>query len=73
MSWDDSMHELDEFIIFLNSLHPKIKWTCEIEKDHKINFLDILITRTGEGNQTTVYRKESASDRYIHFSSAQAW
>ena len=64
-----------DFSLFriLNSLHPKIKWTSEVEKDNKISFLDILIIRDGESNDTTVYRKESASDRYIHFSSAQAW
>ena len=75
MNWDDSLslEELEEFIDFLNSLHPKIKWTSEVEKDNKISFLDILIIRNGDSNDTTVYRKESASDRYIHFTSAQAW
>ena len=30
--------------------------------------------RTEEGKcETTVYRKKSASDRYIHFTSSQAW
>ena len=73
MCCEYSLEELQEFIQFLNSLHPKIKWTSEVEKDNKISFLDILIIRNGESNGTTVYRKESASDRYIHFSSAQAW
>ena len=73
MCWEYSLEELQEFVQFLNSLHPKIKWTSEVEKDNKISFLDILIVQNREGNDTTVYRKESASDRYIHFSSAQAW
>ena len=29
MCWDDSLEELEDFIQFLNSLHPKIKWTSE--------------------------------------------
>ena len=62
MCWEYSLEELQEFIQFLNSLHPKIKWTSEVEKDNKISFLDILIIRNGESNDTTVYRKESASD-----------
>ena len=41
MNWDDSLEELEEFIDFLNSLHPKIKWTSEVKKDNKISFLDI--------------------------------
>jgi len=73
MSWDDTLEELEEFILFLNNLHPKIKWTKEIEQDGRINFLDILIIRDGGGNNSTVYRKTSASERYIHYSSAQAW
>ena len=66
MNWEDSLEELEEFITFLNSLHPKIKWTSEIEKDNQISFLGILIIRYGESSETTVYRKESYSDRYIH-------
>ena len=55
MSWDDSLEEFKEFYGFLNSLHPKIKWTSEVEKDNKFSFLDILIIRNGDSNDTTVY------------------
>ena len=55
MSWDDSLEELEEFYGFLNSLHPKIKWTSEVEKDNKFSFLHILIIRNGDSNDTTVY------------------
>ena len=44
-----------------------------MEKEGKIAIFDILITRTEAGYSTTVYRKKSASDRYIHYTSAQAW
>ena len=37
---------------------PEIKWTRK-------RFLDILIICTREDNETTVYRKESASDHYL--------
>jgi len=47
-------------------INGTINWTSEVDKDNKIRCLDILII-------TTVYRKESASNQYIHFSSAQAW
>ena len=50
-----------------------LKWTYEVEKDNKIAIFDILILRTDSGYSTTVYRKPAASDRYIHYTSAQAW
>ena len=55
MCWEFSLEELQEFIQLLNSLHPKIKSTGEVEKDKKISFLDILSVRNGESNDTTVY------------------
>ena len=62
-----------EFFEYLNTLHESIKWTNEVEKDKKIAIFDILILRTNSGYATTVYRKPAASDRYIHYTSAQAW
>ena len=38
-----------------------------------ISFLDVKIIRSHTNIQTTVYRKPSASDRYTHFTTAQAW
>ena len=69
MSWEDLLEELEEFIIFLSSLHPNIKWTSKIEKDDQISFLDILVFCNEESSESTVHRKEPCSDRYIHFSS----
>ena len=62
-----------QFFEYLNTLHENVKWTCETEKDKRLAIFDILIIRTDAGYSTTVYRKSSASDRYIHFTSAQAW
>jgi hypothetical protein len=39
------------------------------EKDGMISFLDTLIIRNREGLKTTVFRKDTASDRYLDFSS----
>ena len=69
----ESKEKFLEFFEFLNTLHPDIKWTNETEEVGKIAIFDILIIRRDKGYSTTVYRKHSASDRYIHYSSAQAW
>jgi hypothetical protein len=62
-----------EFFDYLNTIHPGIKWTKETEIDGKLAIFDILIIREEGGFQTTVYRKSTASDRYIHYTSSQAW
>ena len=73
MNWVDSEEELEEFFAYLNSLYPPIKWTMEKEKDGQFHVFDIRLIRNGSQVETTVYRKPSASDRYLHFTSAQAW
>jgi len=62
-----------EFFQYLNTIHPGIKWTNETEKDGKLAIFDILIMRGENGLQTTVYRRKTASDRYIYYTSSQAW
>ena len=69
----ESKSQFLEFFAYLNTLHPNIKWTHETEEDGKIAIFDIQIIRTEQGYDTTVYRKKSASDRYIHYTSSQVW
>ena len=44
------------FLDYLNSQHPNIKFTCELENNCKLNFLDVVITR-GSSFLTSVFRK----------------
>jgi hypothetical protein len=73
LEWTKSMEELEEFHTFLNDLHPTIKWSKEIAIEGKLPFLDVLVLRSNNQIHTTVYRKQTASDRYLHFTSAQSW
>ena len=73
MNWTESEARLDEFFAYLNSLYPPIKWTMEKEINGKFHVFDIQLIRSGSTIDTTVYRKPSASDRYLHYTSAQAW
>lgn len=45
----------------------------ELEEEGKLPIFDILISRTEIGFDTSVYRKSTHSNRYIHYTSAQAW
>jgi hypothetical protein len=73
LEWLHSDQDFNEFVQFLNGLHPTIQWTFEKEKDGTFNFLNVLIIRNQDSIETSVYRKPSAADRYIHYTSSQAW
>ena len=71
-AWE-SKEIFEEFFKYLNTIHPHIAWTCELEEEGKLPIFDILVIRTENGFETTVYRKSTHSNRYIHYTSAQAW
>lgn len=68
--WPHGPDRLTDFLTFLNSQHPNIKFTMEVERDRKIPFLDVLIQRKDDNSLGyKVYRKPTHTDRYLHASS----
>ena len=60
----------DEVIALLNSFHPNIKFTHEVEIDQQIFFLDVLLKKRENGMvQTSVHRKPTNNSIYIHWQS----
>ena len=52
----------------INSFHPFIKFTHEVEKDNQIAFLDaLLVKRPDKRIETSVYRKSTNNSIYIHW------
>ena len=47
----------DSFFSYLNSQHPSINFTIELEKDDKLPFLDVMIRRHGNSFSNSVFRK----------------
>ena len=45
------------FLEYLNSKNPNIRFTHDLEKDGKLNFLDVTINRIDDQFSTSVYRK----------------
>ncbi|XP_067660246.1 uncharacterized protein [Haliotis asinina] len=54
----------------LNQQHPRVQFTFETETNGQLPFLDVLVTRSPDNKiETSVYRKPTHSDQYIHFDS----
>ena len=53
------------FMHYLNSKHPNIKFTNEIEKDNELSFLDLLISNENNKFKTTIFRKKTFTGLYI--------
>ena len=50
----------------MNSYHPNLKFTYELEKVGKLSFLDILVIRQSHNKfETTVYRKNPNIDGHL--------
>ena len=66
--------EKDNFLQHLNSIDDNIHFTCEeADEDGSIAFLDMLITPDEEGTlNTSVYRKATHTDQYLHWDSHHA-
>ena len=65
----NDLETANEFLTFLNGLHPNIKFTIEEEVMGRLPFLDILLKREESCMTTTVYRKSTHSGVYAHFTS----
>ncbi|XP_045535026.1 uncharacterized protein LOC123721196 [Papilio machaon] len=62
--------DIECYLSYLNSIHDKIKFTCEVEKERKLPFLDVLVKVRPDGSLGhSVYRKPTHTDRYLHASS----
>lgn len=69
VGWTGTMGELKDFLHFLNSLHPNINFTMEIEKNNKINFLDLTLTRSDNNIKFNIFRKPTQTDHMIPWES----
>lgn len=64
------MGTVDSVIEHFQSYHPRLKFTYETEVEGSLSFLDVLVTRDGDGSLSTDwYRKPTRSGRYLSFQS----
>lgn len=63
----DSEMDADIFLNFINGRHPNIQFTIEKERDSKLAFLDVLVSRGQSGLNTAIYRKTMFTGQGINF------
>ena len=64
-----SQKQVESFKSFLNSRHPNIKFTSEIEANSQFSFLDVKLERLNSVFVTSVFRKPTFSGIYTNFKS----
>ena len=67
--WPHGRKELQTFHNHLNNLRDSIKFTMEEEENGSIPFLDVLVTRNNNHMTTSIHRKKTHTDRYLHYAS----
>ena len=62
--------KIDMILHELHSYHPNIKFTCEMESNNKLAFLDVSARRTNDSKvETYLYRKATCTNIYINWHS----
>ena len=60
---------VDIILSKLNSFHPNIQFTYEIQEENKLPFLDVLLIRNGSFIEAKVYRRPTNNDIYLNWNS----
>ena len=72
---DDTFSKLkkirvEAFLAHLNSMHPRIKFTTEIQENDMLAYLDVRCNVEPDGTiRITIYRKKTHTDQYLDFNS----
>ncbi|XP_046384639.1 uncharacterized protein LOC124154910 [Ischnura elegans] len=65
--WPHGPEELQSFLKHINSQHPAIQFTMEMEKDRRIPFLDVMVNKRIDGSLGyEIHRKPTHTDRYLN-------
>ena len=68
----DSASDIIDLQNFLSTMHDNLHFTSEIEENHELPFLDVLVIRPpsrGVATKTKTFRKATWTGQYLHFHS----
>lgn len=60
---------IESTLTLLNSFHPRLQFTTELENNDRLSFLDVLIIRDNNVLHTNWYRKPTWSGRILNYRS----
>jgi len=63
--FDYNNTDIQSILTNLNTLHPNLKFTAEIEHNNAINFLDTTIHKPQDNIKISIYRKPTFTDTII--------
>ena len=66
----DNCDQANNFLTYMNSRHPNIRFTIEIEKENKLPFLDLLVNKSATELDISIYRKPTYTNLGVNFLSA---
>ena len=69
MVYNGNCRQLETLNKYLNSITKNLQFTLETEKNNKINFLDLPLTKIDNKINYNIYRKPTTTDHAIHASS----
>jgi hypothetical protein len=67
--WKGDSKALESYKEVLNNIEPRIKFTMEFEKDGILPFLDLNVKRSQGKITTSIYRKPTHTQLYLHWRS----
>ena len=65
----DNPNDVEYVYQIFNYIHPNLKFTKEEENERKLPFLDVFITKTSNGIETTVYKEPTFLGLYTKWDS----
>jgi hypothetical protein len=57
--------KVDQILNSINSRHPSIKFSCELEKEKSLPFLDLMLKRKNNKIEFEIFHKPTSTTRYI--------
>ena len=70
--WEHGEESLKEFLDYLNSCHPTIKFTANYSPK-SVEFLDVKVIRHGDSLVTDLFVKPTDTHQYLHASSSHVY
>ena len=61
------VNHVNLFLDYVNSKHPNIRFTKELEKEKTLSFLDVTVTRINNKFETSVFRKKTFTGLGLHY------